>query len=142
MRQYIGSDISLDAIKLSEKRLINPFKTESLVLKKGYSSYLEKNDELVSILESINAKIVQRNTNIDGIINSIKYKYIPIKIKDDRDLMIIIQSVARATKKKNLSYAILIIPEPLKDIEKNYLIDGVLVNIVDKKDLFESVAGI
>ena len=51
-RNYIGIDISEDAVNLSCKRLNEMVITESQLLKKGKSSYIEKNEFELNILKT------------------------------------------------------------------------------------------
>lgn len=55
-RQYIGIDISEDAIELTKQRLDNPIKTNSHLLKKGEQEYLTKTEEELAILNSVGAR--------------------------------------------------------------------------------------
>ena len=60
-RKYIGIDISNDAVDLTNSRLKQMVITESNLLNKGASEYLEKTEGELAMLESINAFPVQRN---------------------------------------------------------------------------------
>jgi site-specific DNA-methyltransferase (adenine-specific) len=67
-RCYIGIDKSSDAIQLSKQRLENPVKTESALLKKGRKSYLNADEEALSLLAGLKFNPVQRNQGIDAIL--------------------------------------------------------------------------
>lgn len=67
-RNYIGIDISGDAVGLAEKRLEELIKTDSFLLKKGKSAYQNLTDSQMAILKSIGATPVQRNCGIDGFL--------------------------------------------------------------------------
>lgn len=67
-RNFIGIDISEDAVKLSQERLANPVKTESALLKKGRDSYQNANTELLNLLFGTKYHPVQRNKGIDAIL--------------------------------------------------------------------------
>ncbi|MFI3296166.1 MAG: site-specific DNA-methyltransferase [bacterium] len=67
-RNYIGIDISSEAVKLANKRLEAMIITESKLLAIGKEAYIEKSDLELAILKSINAIPVQRNTLIDGFL--------------------------------------------------------------------------
>ena len=85
-RQFIGVDISQDAIKLAQKRLQNPIKSESTLLKKGINSYKNQNEDIALYLTKLNAYPVQRNKGIDGFLkNGDKIKPIPIKIQGNNE---------------------------------------------------------
>ncbi|MDR2425833.1 MAG: DNA adenine methylase [Endomicrobium sp.] len=81
-RNYIGIDISPDAVELTEKRLEKPIKTESMLLKKGKSAYTNQNNSILDLLRKIDAEPVQRNKGIDGFLRiDGKMKPIPIRIQ-------------------------------------------------------------
>ena len=81
-RRYIGFDISDDAIQLVHKRIENPIRTDSNLLKNGKDSYLNQDPEILQMLKIIDATPVQRNKGIDGFLNvDNSAKPIPIKIQ-------------------------------------------------------------
>jgi site-specific DNA-methyltransferase (adenine-specific) len=59
-QKYLGIDTSPDAVALSEKRLANPIRSDSTLLKKGSN----QNTEVLSLLNQIEAEPVQRNKGI------------------------------------------------------------------------------
>lgn len=127
-RDYYGTDISYEAIALAKKRLDNPIKTDSNLLKVGYEEYKNKSKDIVSALKFFNARIVQRNRGMDGICISERYKFIPIKVciennSYDEDLLLLVS----ATKKKKLKYGILLVEFKDKDKVGEYNIDGIRV---------------
>lgn len=65
-RQFIGIDISMDAVELANSRLKEMIISESNLLKKGANEYQEKTEKELDILQNINAFPVQRNIGIDG----------------------------------------------------------------------------
>lgn len=109
-RKYIGVDINPEAITLSQKRLDEPFKTESLLLKKGANSYLVKNEKELAILKQFDCDIVQRNRGIDAFLKK-HYKNAPVAIKIQKDSESLLESISLlkdAGLKKNCSFLILI----------------------------------
>ena len=81
-RQYIGFDISKDAVDLAYQRIENPIRTDSNLLKNGTDSYLNQSPEVLEILKEIDAMPVQRNKGIDGFLRvNDSTKPIPIKIQ-------------------------------------------------------------
>ena len=81
-RQYIGIDVSEDAVTLTKERLANPVKSESNLLKNGKHSYKNQSDKIVSLLEEIDAEPMQRNKGIDGFLKiDGKMKPIPIRVQ-------------------------------------------------------------
>lgn len=79
-RKYIGIDISPDAINLTNSRLSQPVKSDSILLKKGEDKYIEKTEEEMNILKSIDAVPVQRNKGIDGFLKT-NYLGRPISVR-------------------------------------------------------------
>lgn len=133
-RDYYGTDISLDAVTLTKQRLDNPIKTESNLMKFGYEKYKRHDVEFENKIKKYNAKIVQRNKGMDGIISSNKYKFIPIKFQKennpDEDLMLLVT----ATKKKKLNYCILVINSEFENLVGVRKIEGVIVRIIPDFD--------
>ncbi|MDO3653554.1 DNA-methyltransferase [Bacillus subtilis] len=109
-REYIGIDISEDAIELTKQRLENPIKTNSHLLKKGETEYLTKTEEELAILNSIDARPVQRNKGIDGFLKEYyKDKPVPVKIqKSEETLEEAIEKLIYASKKRDCILKILI----------------------------------
>ncbi len=66
-RTGIGFDKSSDAVKLTRSRLANPIKSESQLLLKGRSSYLNQDKQLAERLLKMGLLIVQRNKGIDAL---------------------------------------------------------------------------
>lgn len=83
-RNYIGIDISPDAIEMTKARLLEPIKTESRLLDVGEESYLDKSDYERTILKSISAVPVERNSGIDGFIY-LDDQHIPVKIQKQNE---------------------------------------------------------
>ena len=109
-REYVGIDINPEAITLSQERLETPFKTESLLLKKGAKSYQSKNEKELSILNQFDCDIVQRNRGIDAFLKK-HYNDAPVAIKIQKDSESLSESITLlkdAGLKKNCSFLILI----------------------------------
>ena len=83
-RNYVGIDMSEEAIELTKDRLKNPIKTSSQFLVKGEDKYLNKNEKELSILKNLNAIVVQRNKGIDGFLSTY-YKEKPVAIKIQKE---------------------------------------------------------
>jgi site-specific DNA-methyltransferase (adenine-specific) len=83
-RDYIGIDISSDAVLLANTRLEEMVITESNLLNRGVDEYLEKTEKEISILQNINAFPVQRNSGIDGFLKEhFEGKPVPVKIQGE-----------------------------------------------------------
>lgn len=109
-RDYVGIDISADAVQLSEKRILEPTKTESYVLALGEDSYLEKSEYERSILRALNAVPVERNSGIDGFLKfHINDHPVSIRIqKRDEDVESAKQKLIKASQSKNCTVMILV----------------------------------
>lgn len=109
-RKYCGIDISKEAIALCKSRLENPIKTESNLLKKGESAYINQNSKINEILQLIGAVPVQRNKGIDGfLIIDGTVRPIPVKIHDEsQSLEDAIFSLLKASERNKFSVKILI----------------------------------
>lgn len=110
-RQYIGIDISTDAINLCKERLNgNIVKTNSQLLEKGISEYNNKSDEENVFLKMIGALPVQRNNGIDAIIPStLNNDAIAIKFqKNNESLEEAIERINHSCKIKGIKKKIII----------------------------------
>ena len=67
-RNYIGIDISKDAVELSKSRLNTLIKSNSALLKKGVDAYKTKTEKELAILKQFDCDIVQRNKGIYSIL--------------------------------------------------------------------------
>lgn len=113
-RKYIGIDISEDAISLAEKRLEDMIISDSQLMKKGKEAYIEKGQEDLTILKSLNAVTVQRNSLIDGYI---KDSLIPITIQKENDTIDTInQRINQIYFKYNPNSLIFILKYNIKDM--------------------------
>lgn len=67
-RNAVGIDISSEAVALTCKRLEQPFKTDSALLKKGREEYIRKDTDVLNYLQGLDYHIVQRNQGMDAIL--------------------------------------------------------------------------
>ena len=79
-RNYLGIDISSDAVTLANDRLNEMRITESNLLNRGADEYLEKTEKELAILDQLSAFPVQRNSGIDGFLKE-HFEGTPIPIK-------------------------------------------------------------
>tara|TARA_R110002096_G_scaffold271206_3_gene464971 strand:+ start:858 stop:2075 length:1218 start_codon:yes stop_codon:yes gene_type:complete len=109
-RNFIGIDASKDAVELANKRLKEMIITDSALLNKGSDSYLEKSDYETSLLNSIDALPVQRNSGIDGFLkNHVNNKPVPVKIQGKHEtLNDAIEKLERSCQGKEYDLKILI----------------------------------
>jgi site-specific DNA-methyltransferase (adenine-specific) len=79
-RQFIGIDISSDAVKLANTRLEEMMISESNLLNKGESEYQGKTEKELTILQDVNAFPVQRNSGIDGFLKD-HFEGMPVPVR-------------------------------------------------------------
>lgn len=109
-RQFVGIDMSPDAVELAYARLRNPIKSNSYLLERGKSSYKNLTDEELNILRSIDAIPVQRNKGIDGFLKEY-YNDKPVSVriqKKNEPLSEAKCNLVNASKRKQCSLMILI----------------------------------
>ncbi|MCB9074141.1 MAG: site-specific DNA-methyltransferase [Chitinophagales bacterium] len=109
-RQFIGIDISKDAVGLANSRLEEMIISESNLLNKGTSEYQEKTEKELAILQNINAFPVQRNSGIDGFLKE-HFEGIPVPVKIQGEYETIedaIEKLEKASYGKNYKMKILI----------------------------------
>ncbi len=109
-RNYLGIDISGDAVELANCRLEEMIISESGLLSKGINEYLEKTEKELAILQNINAFPVQRNSGIDGFLKEYSDDLpIPVKIQSDYETIEdAIEKLEKATIGKNYPTKIVI----------------------------------
>ncbi|MDP3445308.1 MAG: site-specific DNA-methyltransferase [Ignavibacteria bacterium] len=87
-RNFIGIDISKEAVELANSRLEEMVITESALLNKGADEYLEKTERELAILEEISAFPVQRNSGIDGFMKEhCNGMPVPVKIQSENETL-------------------------------------------------------
>jgi site-specific DNA-methyltransferase (adenine-specific) len=109
-RQFIGIDISQEAVQLSQERLKNPIRSDSDVLNKGREAYKNLPDYVEQILKQLPVKLVQRNSGIDAIHNEfINGQPIVIKVqRTEETLSEAALKLQQASAKKKACLMILI----------------------------------
>ena len=109
-RRFMGIDISEDACSITRNRIEHPIKTASSLMAKGSGFYLTKSPKENSILASLEAIPVQRNSGIDGFLRIHQGgQAIPVKIQSrDETLFQAEAKLVQAAKKRNCRYMILI----------------------------------
>jgi site-specific DNA-methyltransferase (adenine-specific) len=109
-RQFIGIDISKDAVELANSRLEEMVISESNLLNKGTNEYQEKTEKELAILQNINAFPVQRNSGIDGFLKD-HFEGMPVPVKIQGEYETIedaIEKLEKASNGKNYKMKILI----------------------------------
>jgi site-specific DNA-methyltransferase (adenine-specific) len=83
-RHWIGIDTEPKAIELAKARLDNPQKTVSRLLEAGKDTYRKQDTKTRSLLETINALIVERNNGLDGFLK-VHYLDAPVAIRIQKE---------------------------------------------------------
>jgi site-specific DNA-methyltransferase (adenine-specific) len=109
-RNYIGIDISSDAVELANSRLEEMIISESNLLSRGANEYYEKTEKELAILSNINAFPVQRNAGIDGFLKEHSEGMpVPVKIQGEYETIEdAIEKLERASIGKNYNMKIVI----------------------------------
>lgn len=67
-RKYIGIDKSIDAVHLTNDRLLSPIKSESNLLKKGVDSFMKRDQWIEMHLAGLECNPVHRNSGADALL--------------------------------------------------------------------------
>ena len=136
-RNYLGFDISKDAVELTNSRLEELVKTESILLKRGKKAYQNLEENCLAVINSIDAVPVQRNSGIDGFLKEhIDGGSVSIRIqRENETLGETIAKLTKASKTKQCSYMVVI--RTHKDIFEtvNYHELKPNIIIIDRYDL-------
>jgi len=69
-RNSLGIDVAAQAVELASRRLADPVKTSSELLRKGRSSYIQYDEEALAYLHGLPIIPVQRNRGIDALLRT------------------------------------------------------------------------
>ena len=83
-RRWIGVDTEPEAIELAKARLDNPQKTVSRLLEVGKDAFHRQNPKTRSLLETMNALVVERNNGLDGFLK-VHYLDAPVAIRIQKE---------------------------------------------------------
>lgn len=121
-RQFIGIDISIDAVELANSRLKEMIISESNLLNKGTDEYQEKTEKELTILQNLSAFPVQRNKGIDGFLKEhFEGMPVPIKIQGENEMLEnALEKLEKASIGKNYKMKILV---QTKESEINRLLN-------------------
>lgn len=128
-RVGIGIDISKDAVELTNRRLAEPVKTESNLLRNGIDSYKTANESALSYLRGIQYTPVQRSNGIDAFLLE-TYAGVPIPVRIQRRGETIIEAanaLHNAAKTKKALRMILIAVEDQPSLFEGDIPDEVIV---------------
>ncbi len=133
-RHWIGIDAEPEAIALAKARLDHPQKTLSRLLEVGKEAYRKQDMKTRSLLETMNAFVVERNNGLDGFLKAY-YLDAPVAIriqKEHESLEEARKQLLKASATKGCILKILVrthvaenlpaIHHNLEDIDSNLLI--------------------
>lgn len=112
-RSAKGIDVSREAVDLTRRRLAEPIKTESNLLKNGAESYRTANEDALSQLNGIPYTPVQRNNGIDAFLKE-THDGIPIPVRvqhHGETLADAADALYQAAKTKNAECMLLVATE-------------------------------
>ncbi len=109
-RKYIGIDSSSEAVELSRKRIENPIRSDSKLLKNGRTAYKNLPQEVVNLLNQLPVKLVQRNSGFDAIHNEyVNGKPVILRVqRKGENLAEAAEKLRRAGKTKDAALLILV----------------------------------
>jgi site-specific DNA-methyltransferase (adenine-specific) len=138
-RHWIGIDTEAGAIELARVRLDTPQKTLSRLLEVGRGAYLKQDDKTRSILESLNALVVERNNGLDGFLK-VQFLGTPVGIrvqKDNESLEEAKRQLLKASATKGCILKILVrateLRQPTNFLDSETIDENLL--IIDSHDL-------
>ncbi|MFH0940106.1 MAG: site-specific DNA-methyltransferase [Planctomycetota bacterium] len=135
-RKGIGIDISAEACALSRKRIDDPIRTESQLLKVGINSYRNANANALALLNGIPHIPVQRNNGIDAFLKA-TFEGAPIPVRVQKHGEILTDAafaLHKAGSTKNAKRMILIATEDVASLWRNDAIPTEIV-VVDSASL-------
>lgn len=81
-RNSIGIDLSAEAVELARRRLAEPFRSESGLLRNGRESYRTADDDALALLAGLDCVPVQRNRGIDALLREpLHGRPVPIRVQ-------------------------------------------------------------
>jgi len=111
-RNYIGIDISNQAIDLAKQRIENPIKSESKLLQIGRESYRQQDASIENNLKGIGAIPVQRNKGIDGLLSS-EFGLVPIRYQREHETIdMAVSAIEKASIRNQYRYKVVIKNNP------------------------------
>ncbi|WP_288897951.1 site-specific DNA-methyltransferase [uncultured Capnocytophaga sp.] len=126
-RNFIGFDININAIELTQLRLKELVKTESKLLKNGLESYENKTENQKKILARFDCNIVQRNKGIDAILKEkIDDKLVGIKIQDKNETLKDTENLLQKVM-KNKNFILGIIVKTHDDLFQHIVSDNIII---------------
>ena len=109
-RRSFGIDTSLDAVNLANRRIKEPIKTDSSLLKRGRIAYATADLKALGLLEGLDLVPVHRNAGIDAFLKSADEEtLVPVRVQRSGETIdAAAGALARAAKSKGATSAVLV----------------------------------
>lgn len=109
-RRAFGIDTSPEAVELANRRIEEPVRTDSALLKKGRLAYATANLKALALLEGLDLVPVHRNAGIDAFLRSPEGEsLVPVRVqRNGESISDAAASLARAAISKQAKNAILV----------------------------------
>ncbi|QJD68038.1 site-specific DNA-methyltransferase [Xanthomonas campestris pv. badrii] len=109
-RRAFGIDTSREAVALANRRIEEPVRTDSALLKKGRLAYATANLKALAVLEGLDFVPVHRNSGIDAFLRSPEGEpLVPVRVqRNGESISDAAASLARAAISKKAKNAILV----------------------------------
>lgn len=135
-RKGIGIDISAEACELTRRRLDEPIRTQSRLLKSGVDSYQNADNEALALLNGIPHIPVQRNNGIDAFLKATSGGIpIPVRVqKQGETLADAAAALYKAGSSKNAKQMIVIATQDAPALFDNLTLPAEIV-VVDSAAL-------
>jgi site-specific DNA-methyltransferase (adenine-specific) len=117
-REFVGIDVSQEAVDLTKSRLETLVKTESALLNKGRLSYINADEKSLAILAGLDILPVHRNTGIDAILKK-NYLSKPVPVRVQREHETLSEAAGKllvAAEKKGAEIAFLVATNTSQDL--------------------------
>ena len=136
-RRALGIDISREAVELSNRRIAEPIRTESELLKKGHIAYATADLKALGLLEGLDLVPVHRNSGIDAFLKSQDgSSLIPVRVQKEGELISsAAASLVRAAMSKRAATAILVRTNEQNDLLHADLALPPFIRLVDSTAL-------
>ena len=124
------------AVDLTKLRLETLVKTESALLDKGRSSYINVDEKSLAILSGLDVLPVHRNSGIDAILKrNYLSKPVPIRVQREHEtIMEAVKKLSAAANKKGAEIAFLVATNLTQDL-LNFQIENCTVKIINSPAL-------
>ena len=135
-RRFIGIDISQEAVDLTKSRLETLIKTESALLNKGRSSYINVDEKSLAILTGLDILPVQRNAGIDALLKrNYLSKPVPIRVQREHETLLdAATKLSAAAKKKGAEIAFLVATNQTQDL-LDFRFENCIIKIINSPAL-------